>query len=286
LKNGKATGFSGVSNEMLNKIISTVLKQMYEWMINTGSISKLLNISILKPLIKDESKPSDNLGNLRPLSISDIYTNVFEKLLLIEVQLDHPDHDKQFEFLSLLRANSSCGHVNFILSEIVKLNKTRNKSTYIISIDASKAFDRVGRNKLWITMFKMKIRPKIIIALKNYYSEFLIVNNENDFAAPFNTTYGVKQGGCISPELYKLYSESLAIAITLLCLGVKIKNIRIDILMYADDVILVANDIMDDSFKELKFMSNIFIKQAYGFKFLFDSSRIKYIFDLNQNYFI
>ena len=56
--------------------------------------------------------------------------------------------------------------------------------------------------------------------------------------------------------------------------------------MYADDVILVANDIMDDSFKELKFMSNIFIKQAYGFKFLFDSSRIKYIFDLNQNYFI
>lgn len=84
---------------------------------------------------------------------------------------------------------------------------------------------------------------KIIIALKNYYSEFLIVNNENDFAAPFNTTYGVKQGGCISPELYKLYSEPLAIAITLLCLGVKIKNIRIDILMYADDVILVANDI-------------------------------------------
>lgn len=97
MKNGKATGFSGVSNEMLkngwNKITSTVLKQMYEWMINTGSIPKLFNISILKPLIKDESKPSDNLGNLRPLSISDIYTNVFEKLLLIKVQLDHPDHD-------------------------------------------------------------------------------------------------------------------------------------------------------------------------------------------------
>lgn len=160
MKNGKATGFSGVSNEMLkngwNKITSTVLKQMYEWMINTGSIPKLFNISILKPLIKDESKPSDNLGNLRPLSISDIYTNVFEKLLLIKVQLDHPDHDKQFGF----RANASCGHANFILSEIVKLNKTRNKSTYIISFDASKAFDRVGRNKLWITMFKMKIRPK------------------------------------------------------------------------------------------------------------------------------
>ena len=29
----------------------------------------------------------------------------------------------------------------------------------------------------------------------------------------------------------------------MLCLGVKIKNIRIDILMYADDVILAANDI-------------------------------------------
>jgi len=35
-----------------------------------------------------------------------------------------------------------------------------------------------------------------------------------EFAAPFLTTFGVKQGGCISPELYKLYCEILAVLIS------------------------------------------------------------------------
>jgi len=246
LKNGKSTGFSGVSNEMMKngwcKTISNVLKELFEWMINTGTIPHLFNISILKPLIKDESKGNNNLNNLRPLSISDIYTNLFEKIILLEVQKDHEDHPKQFGF----KKNSSCNHANFILSEIIKLNKQRKHTTYVISIDASKAFDRVGRYKLWITLVEMKIRVKLIIALKNYYENFyIIVNNEKDFAAPFSTTYGVKQGGCISPELYKLYCEILAILISLLKLGVKLKKMRIDILMYADDIILIATSIKD-----------------------------------------
>ncbi len=139
--------------------------QIFEWMKNTGTIPTLFNISILKPLIKDETKGNNNINNLRPLSISDIYTNVFEKLILYEVKKDHVDHPKQFGF----KANSSCNHANFILSELIRLNKTRKQTTYIISIDASKAFDRVSRTKLWITMFEMKIRAKLILVLKNYY---------------------------------------------------------------------------------------------------------------------
>lgn len=37
---------------------------------------------------------------------------------------------------------------------------------------------------------------------------------------PFLTTYGVKQGGCMSPDLYKWYEEMIAITITKLYAGV------------------------------------------------------------------
>jgi hypothetical protein len=75
-------------------------------------------------------------------------------------------------------------------------------------------FDRVNRNKLWNTMFDMKIRPVLILALKAYYEHFfIIVNNGKNYAAPFLTTFCVKQGGCFSPDLYKLYSEIIAIVI-------------------------------------------------------------------------
>lgn len=244
LKNGKSIGFSCVSSEMLKyglcEEIAETMRNIYEWMLNSGCIPHLFNISILKPLIKEESKGNDNINNLRPVSISDIYTNIYEKLILIEISRDHPDHPKQFGF----KMKSSCSHANFILSEIVRLNKARKKTTFVISIDASKAFDRVCREKLWISLFEIGVKPKLIIALRNYYANFyIIVNNERDYGAPFITSYGVKQGGCISPELYKKYVEPLAIAITNLGLGVLIKRLKIDILMYADDIILIASSV-------------------------------------------
>ena len=114
------------------------------------------------------------------------------------------------------------------------------KTTNVIAIDASKAFDRVNRSKLWNTMFEMGIRPVLILALKAYYECFyIIVANGKNYAAPFLTTVGVKQGGCISPDLYKLYSEIIAIMIRLLSLGINYGSMKIDILMYADDVILI-----------------------------------------------
>ena len=246
LKNGKAVGFSGVSNEMLKygktNGINLALTHLMEWMINEAIMPKLFNISILKPLIKDITKDSNNLNNLRPLSISDLYTNIFEKLILFEIRRDHPDHEKQFGF----KANSSCSHATFILSETLKYCKKLNKTTYVISIDASKAFDKVSRTKLWITMFELKIRSALIIALMVYYSNYyIIVNNDRNYAAPFITTYGVKQGGCISPDLYKIYSEIIAIQISNLKLGITYGQMNIDILMYADDIILMASTIQD-----------------------------------------
>ena len=129
LKNGKAVGFSGVSNEMLKhgntKVINATITYLMKWMINSATIPKLFNISILKPLIKDPSKGSNQLSNLRPLSISDLYTHIFEKLILIEVRIDHCDHRKQFGF----RGNASCSHATFILKEILNYNRSKNKTS-------------------------------------------------------------------------------------------------------------------------------------------------------------
>lgn len=84
------------------------LRYLFEWMINTANIPKLFNISILKPLIKDTTKGYNDVNNLRPLSISDAYTNIFEKLLLNELKTEHPDHHKQLGFKSNLAKEIKC----------------------------------------------------------------------------------------------------------------------------------------------------------------------------------
>jgi hypothetical protein len=232
LKNGKAIGFSNVSNEMLKygicDNISVTLSYMMEWIINSGNIPKLFNISLLKPLIKDTSKSADDPNNLRPISISYVYSSIFEQIIALEVDKDHEDHRKQFGF----KKNSSCAHATFLLNETIRICKELKRNLIIISIDASKAFDRVNRIRLWIKLFELKIRPVLIIALKNYYRDFMfIVNNGNEYSTLISTTYGVKQGGNISPGLYKLYSETIALLIDLLRIGVLIGNCLMNVLM-------------------------------------------------------
>jgi len=244
--NGKSVGFSNVSNEMLkygsNEDICSSMAYFMQWIINSGSVPKLFNISLLKPLIKDTNKSSDDSNNLRPLSISDVYPSIYEEIIEEELIKDHVDHQKQFGF----KSKSSCSHATFVLNETIKVCKELKKPIIVVSIDASKAFDRVNRIKLWIAMFKMNIRPKLIISLYNYYREFkFIVNNDKEYSTLINTSYGVKQGGNVSPALYKIYTETIAEEIEKLNVGVRIGKCLVNILMYADDVIVIGEKLED-----------------------------------------
>jgi hypothetical protein len=66
--------------------------------------------------------------------------SICEKLVLMEIRKDHEDHRQQFGF----KPNSSCAHATFVLKEICRYNESKNKTTYVIAIDAIKAFDSVN----------------------------------------------------------------------------------------------------------------------------------------------
>jgi hypothetical protein len=134
LKNNKAIGWAGVSNEMLKYAkcveLSKLLSKVYEIIINTGFIPTFFNISILKPLIKDEMKSSKDKSNQRPLSISDVFSSVLEKLINHFVKQQHVDHVKEFGF----KSKSSCLNATFVINELLKIMRKRNQNLYIISV--------------------------------------------------------------------------------------------------------------------------------------------------------
>ena len=57
----------------------------------------------------------------------------------------------------------------------------------------------------------------------------------------FVTTTGVKQGGAVSALLFALYIEDLVTELDNSGLGLKIGNMTINIILYADDVVLISN---------------------------------------------
>lgn len=112
----------------------------------------------------------------------------------------------------------------------------------MVSIDASKAFDKVNRTILWTKLLK-KVGFQLTNMIKRYYmvSE-ASVTNCGLMSRKFKTTIGVKQGGPLSPRLFALYIEDLLIQLVDSNLGVKIGNLLVPVIAYADDIILLSSN--------------------------------------------
>lgn len=73
----------------------------------------------------------------------------------------------------------------------------------------------------------------------------LLVYNDKVYSGTFSTKLGLKQGGSASPKLFSLYLEELTDTLNSSGIGIKIGKLIINHFMYADDVILIANNTAD-----------------------------------------
>ena len=92
-------------------------------MIDTNYFPDNFNIAQMYALVKDPRKDSADPNNIRPISVSDVITNIFERLMLYEITKKHPGISRQFGF----KANSSCSHAIFVLNESLKFIKKKKK---------------------------------------------------------------------------------------------------------------------------------------------------------------
>ena len=90
-------------------------------------------------------------------------------------------------------------------------------------------------------MINKGLSPHIILSLIRYYDEArMLVNKNEEYSDIFKTEIGVRQGGIASPKLFSLYLEELLDMITLKNVGVEIGKSKIDVIAYADDIIIIS----------------------------------------------
>ena len=64
----------------------------------------------------------------------------------------------------------------------------------------------------------------------------------DDKSETFNVSLGVRQGDTLSPTLFSLFINDLALQIKELDKGIAIGNVKIDLLLYADDIVCMAEN--------------------------------------------
>ena len=97
----------------------------------------------------------------------------------------------------------------------------------------------VWRKGLWKRLWDEGVRGKIWRIMKNLYERtescVLVGDEKTNF---FDVEVGVRQGYILSPTLFSIYINQSGI-------GIEVLGMMIAVLLYADDIVLIAESIAD-----------------------------------------
>ena len=145
-------------------------------------------------------------------------------------------HINQFGY----RKKTSCKSAYFVVNETCNYYRHKNSNIFLVSLDASKAFDKLWRHGLFYKLID-EIEDSIWRILFRYYqlSKVCVMFN-NEKSIEFLITEGVKQGGVLSPYLFNLYVNDLIKSCVEADLGANIDGTNLSIIAYCDDIIILS----------------------------------------------
>jgi hypothetical protein len=228
LKLGKSPGLDGLYAEHFKFAcdkLSVLLSIVMNAMLIHGHLPSTFMETVILPVIKNKRGDITNKDNYRPIAITNIFSKVFETVLLHRYSSLLVTSDNQFGF----RNNHSTDMCMFAFQQVVDLYVSMNSPVYICYLDASKAFDRINHWTLFKKLLHRSIPLFIIRIIMYWYTQQTFVIQWGSYmSSSFMCSNGVRQGGILSPIFFNIYVDELSCSLTNLKTGCNINNIFIN----------------------------------------------------------
>jgi hypothetical protein len=239
-KNGKAPGFDRVPYEFFkngpDELISKVLKIFNRIYIN-GCVPDTFKRSIIYPLHKKGDKHL--VSNYRGLSFIDCVAKLYASLIYNRLNTWVENKNILNEFQAGFRKQYSTVDNIFNLTSMISLQLSVPKGKlYCFFVDFKAAFDTIDRQSLFFKLTQLGISTLMLQAIKNLYNDTKSgVWCNNGVTDAFETTTGLKQGCICSSLLFSLFVNDIP---DILEGGCNFGGHRVNVLLYADDLVLLA----------------------------------------------
>ena len=138
---------------------------------------------------------------------------------------------------------SSPMNCSLILEESIRENKDNNLPTYIAFLDAKSAFDGVNHASLMRKLFHMGVDGQAWNLIDSIHTRAeTMVKWGGQFSDKFAILQGVRQGGILSTDMYKVYNNKLLDRLESTLLGIRIGGINCVAPTCADDTTVVTKE--------------------------------------------
>ena len=194
-------------------------------------------------LIEKKGKDRMFLENWRPISLVNVDAKLMSKVLANRIKSVLPNiiHHNQTGYVQ----DRYIGETIRSIFDIMEFTVKRNVPGMLIFIDFQKAFDSLEWDFIFGCLDAFNFGPDFSRWVKTFYKNIAscVINNGNT-SDYFFLERGVRQGDPLSPYLFVLAAEALAIAVRQ---NTEIKGIFIGeqetkLLQYADDMTAVLSD--------------------------------------------
>ena len=246
-KKGKAVGNDEIPVEVLcNKISADFLCIFFQKCFRHGISPSEWAKGIISPIPKSNTTDVRDPMQYRGLTITSCVYKLFCSILHSRLKKWCEVHgilvDEQNGFRS---GRGTLDHI-YSLCSLVETRKLNRPSTYAVFVDFRQAYDRINRKYLFKKLQKLGIYGEMLTIIGAVYKGCQCCVRLNGRCTDwFKVDSGLKQGCLLSPILFSLYINDLAQEIKQLGCGVNIGDCKLSILLYADDIVMLAESETD-----------------------------------------
>ena len=232
LQLNKAHGPDNISVNMVRLCgneLCVPLKLIFENILRTGKFPKQWKKANVTPVHKKDVK--ELVKNYRPISLLPIFAKVFEKIVFVNLY-NHLTLNKLITVnQSGFRPHDSVtNQLTYLVHEIFQIfNQINSVEVRSVFLDMSKAFDKVGHERLLFKLQQNGVTGNLLKLLENYLSnreQRVALNGQFSEWGPIMS--GVPQGSVLGPLLFLVYINDLE------------NGIKSNIKFFADDTSLFS----------------------------------------------
>ena len=216
--------------------------------IRRGELSISQRRGVITLIPKGDNLGRDNINNWRPITLTNIDYKIISKTLASRLQgvVDSIVHHNQSGFL---KGRTIAQHIR-LLDDIINHTSKVKGHGLLVSLDFQKAFDTVEKDTILAALRRFNFGPYFTGLIKTIISNTeCCVQNGGWISEFFKTERGIKQGCCVSPILFVLVVELLAIKLRA---NKEVQGIishqlndsisELKVLQYADDTTLLLRN--------------------------------------------
>uniref|UniRef100_A0A9J7YHT7 Reverse transcriptase domain-containing protein n=1 Tax=Cyprinus carpio carpio TaxID=630221 RepID=A0A9J7YHT7_CYPCA len=202
-----------IPTHLLQAISSSVIPSLIHMInssLHSGTFPSAFKQAQVSPLLKKPSLNPALLENYRPVSLLPFIAKTLERAVFNQLSMFLVQNNLLDSNQSGFKSGHSTETALLSVTEALRLARAASKSSVLILLDLSAAFDTVNHQILLSTLRKMGISGTALQWLISYLSDrSFMVSWRGEISKSQQLATGVPQGSVLGPLLFSIYMTSL-----------------------------------------------------------------------------